>query len=86
MYVLKEPPVATERFNPLTIVFAESVSGSKRSSYMIDIEGISKDLPDLSAVEKRFDERRTLFKAFKPTRDEIKAHAALFGITLSFPS
>lgn len=84
VYALKDPPQATDRYNPLTIVLAESVSNSKRSSYMMDVQGIAKDLPDLSAVEKAFDARRVLFKPFRPTHEEIAAHADLFGIKLQF--
>lgn len=82
VYVLKESPRATERYNPLTIVFAES--SSKRSSCMMDGQGLAKDL-DASSVEKAFDERRALFKPFRPKHEEIAEHADLFGIKLQFP-
>lgn len=85
VYVLKQPPDATDRYNPLTIVLAESVSSSRRSGCIMDGRHLPWDLADASVVERAFDERRTLFKAFRPSPDEIAEHADLFGIKLQFP-
>ncbi len=85
VYVLKEPPLNTDRYNPLTIVLAESVSNSKRSGCIMDGLHLPWDLTDPLAVEKAFDARRGLFKPFRPTHEEIAEHADLFGIKLQFP-
>ncbi len=85
VYVLKQPPDAADRYNPLTIVLAESVSNSKRSGCVMDGRHLPWDLADLTAVERAFDDRRILFRPFRPTPEEVAEHADLFGINLQFP-
>lgn len=82
VHILKAPPATTDRYNPLTIVLAESVSSPKQSGCILDAQGTSSDLADSSAVAKAFDERRVLFKSFRPSFDEVSEHAALFGLKL----
>lgn len=84
-HVLKAPPATTERYNPLTIVLAESISSSKRSAYTLDGRHRPWDLGESAAVAKAFDERRSLFKPFRPTVGDIVEHAAHFGLKLQAP-
>ena len=74
---------ATERYNPLTLILAESASISIQSAFALDEHNPPWVLNNSSAVAKAFDDRRILFKPFLPSSEEITERAKLYGIELN---
>ncbi len=82
IHVTTLPPSPTERYNPLTNVLAESDGGVGRWAYALSGHDEPLALPDVSALAKKFDERRDLFRRFQPSLKEIANCAARFHLKL----
>ena len=84
IHILKQSLETTERYNPLTLILAESASISRQSAYALEEHNLPWVLNNSSAVSKAFEDRRILFKPFNHKPEEIVERAELFGIKLHF--
>ena len=84
IHILKQVLEPTERYNPLTLILAESVSISRQSAYALEEHNLPWVLNNSSAVAKAFEDRRILFKPFDHRPEEIVERAELCGIKLNF--